>query len=258
MTFFSPQRPGEVWKGGWDWHPLTGGGCCLWPRAPGGGSWGCLGSCFFSWYTPWKLTNWIPKMDGLKNVLHLLLTIWPFWVSMLNFWGVLLSYFHFFLEWRDVLDNVNVGINHPYINWIVRYGISISSIESANYQSLHQSSSNLLNSNLGVSTTLNWNQSKFDISWSNATSLFCHVSALEIGWPYFCKGFLDPPAGGLVVGGWVGGTSATTPGGPVEAGTYAAEGGARTGPPWSTEESGEGAMLDILPGKFFPAKARWK
>ena len=24
------------------------------------------------------------------------------------------------LEWRDVLDNVNVGINHPYINWIFR------------------------------------------------------------------------------------------------------------------------------------------
>ena len=24
------------------------------------------------------------------------------------------------LEWRDVLDNVNVGINQPYINWIFR------------------------------------------------------------------------------------------------------------------------------------------
>ena len=42
MTLFA-LRPGEVWKGGRDWHPLTGGGCCLWPRAPGGGSWGKLG-----------------------------------------------------------------------------------------------------------------------------------------------------------------------------------------------------------------------
>ena len=76
-----------------------------------------------------------------------------------------------FLEWRDVLDNVNVGINHPYIiNWIVRFGISIkSSVELGNYQYInHLHLPNLKHQQL---STLNWNQSKFDISWSNATSL---------------------------------------------------------------------------------------
>ena len=55
----------------------------------------------------------------------------------------------------------------------------------------------------------------------------------------FLQGILKPTCGGVGGGGkWVGHAP-----GPVEAGTYAAEGGARTGPPWSTEESGEGAVV---------------
>ena len=180
--------------------------------------------------------NWIPKMMVWKNLSPF--GNMAFWAYMLKFLGCLTVLLFIFLEWRDVLDNVNVGINHPYINWIVRFGISISSIESGNYQSLHQSSSNLPNSNLGASTTLNWNQSKFDISWSNATSPECHGVFPGNRVALLYKGFLDPPACVVVgVGKWVGHAP-----GPVEAGTYAAKGGARTGPPWSTEESGEGAV----------------
>ena len=116
----------EVWKGGRDWHPLTGGGCRLWPRAPGGGSWGKLGvpGAVFSW-TPLK-TNELDTQNWWFGKIYLLLAIWPFWAYMLKFLGCITF---LFLEWRDVLDNVHVGINHPYIiNWIVRFGIALNQV----------------------------------------------------------------------------------------------------------------------------------
>jgi len=91
-------------------------------------------------------------------------------------------------------------------------------------------SSNLLNSNLGVSTTLNWNQSKFiEIRYFMAQ---CHLPECH----GFCpgnrvalsyKGFLTT----CLCGCGVGYLRFPQSPGPVEAGTYAAKGGARTGPP---------------------------
>ena len=77
----------EVWKGGRDWHPLTGGGCRLWPRAPGGGSWGKLGvpGAVFGW-TPLK-TNELDTQNWWFGKIYLLLAIWPFWAYMLKFLG---------------------------------------------------------------------------------------------------------------------------------------------------------------------------